>query len=79
MTKPNEPESEFLTLAEAARLLRVSTWTLRRYVQAGRIPAARLGRSYRFRRRDIEAALFPSTSPPCTSSASAPRRPTRGK
>jgi excisionase family DNA binding protein len=43
-------EPEFLNTEQAAKLLNVSTPVLRRATQAGEIPAARIGREYRYRR-----------------------------
>jgi excisionase family DNA binding protein len=41
---------EFLTTEEAAELLRVSTRTLRRWMERGKVPYIRLGRKFLFRR-----------------------------
>ena len=47
-------EAEFLTVREAADLLRVSRPTIWRWIDAGRLPAVRLGpRSIRVRRADL--------------------------
>lgn len=37
----------FLTVAEVADMMRVSTMTIYRMVKAGELPAVRFGRSYR--------------------------------
>ena len=47
----------FLTVAEVADLLRVSTMTVYRLVQAGQLPAIRVGRSYRIREDDVDKYL----------------------
>ena len=48
-------EHEYLTIAEAAALLRVSSSTLRRSIDSGDIPVRRIGaRSVRILRRDLE-------------------------
>jgi excisionase family DNA binding protein len=47
--------STFLTLQEAAELLRFSTRTLRDYVQRGEIRGKLIGNRWRFRRADIDA------------------------
>jgi excisionase family DNA binding protein len=39
-----------LTAAEAAALLQLSTKTLKRLAQAGRVPARRVGQQWRFSR-----------------------------
>lgn len=41
--------SELLTSAEAAAMLRVSQWTIRRWVREGRIPVYRAGQRGRIR------------------------------
>ena len=50
---------EFLTIRETARLLKVSPITIRRYIDAGRLRAVKVGRSVRVRREAIEAFLRP--------------------
>jgi excisionase family DNA binding protein len=50
-------ESRFVTVAEVAKLLRVSNMTVYRLVQAGQLPAVRVGRSYRIREEDIDKYL----------------------
>jgi len=51
---------ELLTTEEAARLLKVSPWTLRKWEEKGRIAAVRLGGAVRYEmeelRRFVEAA-----------------------
>lgn len=44
-------EPDVLTAEECAALLRVSVDTVRREVRAGRLPARRVGREFRFSRR----------------------------
>ncbi|HYA45077.1 MAG TPA: helix-turn-helix domain-containing protein [Acidimicrobiales bacterium] len=46
--------SRYVTVAEVADLLRVSNMTVYRLVQAGELPAVRVGRSYRIREEDID-------------------------
>jgi excisionase family DNA binding protein len=57
--KANEPsEPDFLTVADVAKLLRVSKPTVMRAVEAQGLPVIRLGaRVVRFARTDIEAWL----------------------
>jgi excisionase family DNA binding protein len=50
---------EFFTIRETAQLLKVSPITIRRYIDAGRLQAVRVGRSVRVRREAIEAFLTP--------------------
>ncbi len=53
----SSPTSTFLTVAEVAGLLRVSTMTVYRLIKAGDLPAARIGRSYRIREDDVDRYL----------------------
>lgn len=52
-----ESESSFVTVAEVARQLRVSNMTVYRLIQAGQLPAVRVGRSYRIREVDVDRYL----------------------
>jgi excisionase family DNA binding protein len=45
----------FLTLAEAAEVLRLSTRTVREYVKRGEIKGKIIGKRWRFRRADLDA------------------------
>lgn len=45
---------EFLSIEEAAKLLGVDYKTIYRLVRSGEIPAARIGRVYRIKRRDLD-------------------------
>jgi len=47
----------FLTVAEVADMMRVSTMTVYRLVKAGDLPAVRIGKSYRVREDDLDAYL----------------------
>lgn len=49
--------ARFLTVAEVAGLLRVSTMTVYRLIKAGEMPAVRVGKSYRVRDDDVDAYL----------------------
>lgn len=49
------PRSRYVTVAEVAALLRVSNMTVYRLVQAGQLPAVRVGRSYRIREEDVDS------------------------
>lgn len=53
----NEAHARFVTVAEVASLLRVSNMTVYRLVQAGALPAIRVGRSYRIREEDVDKYL----------------------
>ncbi|MGI9622663.1 MAG: helix-turn-helix domain-containing protein [Acidimicrobiales bacterium] len=54
-----QPEglSRFMTVAEVASLMRVSTMTVYRLIKAGDIPAVRVGKSYRLREDDVDRFL----------------------
>lgn len=49
--------SRFLTPAEVADLLRVSSMTVYRLIKAGELRAARIGKSYRISEDDVDAYL----------------------
>jgi excisionase family DNA binding protein len=60
MTKLGRLESppvgeRFLTLPEAAEMLRLSTRTVREYVKRGEIRGKIIGKRWRFRRADLDA------------------------
>jgi excisionase family DNA binding protein len=46
---------DLITVKEAAKELRVSPVTVRRYIKSGRLRCIRLGRTIRLRREDVEA------------------------
>jgi len=48
---------EVLTLQEAANFLRCSPDTVKRRARAGELPASKIGRTWRFRRADLDAWL----------------------
>jgi excisionase family DNA binding protein len=50
-------DSEVLTFEEAKKYLKVSDSTLYRLVQSRRIPASKVGRSWRFRKERLIAWL----------------------
>lgn len=50
-------EMRFLTVAEVARILRVSKMTVYRLVHSGELPAVRVGRSFRVSRRGVDDYL----------------------
>lgn len=45
------------TVGEVAEHMRVSNMTVYRLIKAGAMPAVRVGKSYRIRRRDLESYL----------------------
>ena len=50
-------DESFLTTEEVLEYLQVNLRTIYRLIKAGKIPAVRVGRQWRFRRRDIDAWL----------------------
>ena len=50
-------EARYLTVSEVAALLRVSTMTVYRLINAGDLPALRIGRSFRLREDDFDRYL----------------------
>lgn len=67
-------DESFLTTEEVLEYLQVNLRTVYRLIKAGKIPAVRVGRQWRFRKRDIDAWLE-SQRPRAVrnSSSSAPR------
>ena len=50
-------DESFLTTEEVLEYLQVNLRTVYRLIKAGKIPAIRVGRQWRFRKRDIDAWL----------------------
>lgn len=50
-------EQAFLTPQEVSALLRVSVYTVRRWIGEGSLPAYKVGRGWRVRRNDLDAWL----------------------
>ena len=79
----NFPTDEvFLTTEEVLEYLQVNLRTVYRLIKAGKIPAVRVGRQWRFRKRDIDAWLDSQRprgggAKPAAAAAPAPR-PTAG-
>jgi len=78
-------DESFLTTEEVLEYLQVNLRTVYRLIKAGKIPAVRVGRQWRFRKRDIDAwletqrprgsraAQTPSARPASTSAGGRPR------
>jgi excisionase family DNA binding protein len=49
--------TRFLTVGEIATVLRVSNMTVYRLINAGQLPAVRIGRSFRLREEDLDRYL----------------------
>ena len=52
---PEPGSHEYLTLAEAAAVLRLHPRTVREYVRRGELQGRLIGRRWRFRREDLDA------------------------
>jgi excisionase family DNA binding protein len=73
-------DETFLTTEEVLEYLQVNLRTVYRLIKAGKIPAVRVGRQWRFRKRDIDAWLD-SQRPrggPRAVTAAAPPKPVAG-
>ncbi|MEO9223011.1 MAG: helix-turn-helix domain-containing protein [Mycobacteriaceae bacterium] len=59
---PTLDDTQFFTVAEVAKVMRVSKMTVYRLVHSGELPAVRVGRSFRVRAEAVhsylEAAYF---------------------
>lgn len=49
--------TDLMTVEQVAAYLQLNKLTVYRYIREGRIPAARLGKSYRVRKSDLDAFL----------------------
>jgi excisionase family DNA binding protein len=68
-------EEGFLTTEEVLEYLQVNLRTVYRLIKAGKIPAVRVGRQWRFRKRDIDAWLESQRPRQGRSAAGATRTP----
>jgi excisionase family DNA binding protein len=50
-------KSQFMTVAEVARVLRISNMTVYRLISSGQLQAVRVGKSYRLREEDVDRYL----------------------
>ena len=57
MTQAPEATSAFVTVGEVARQLRVSNMTVYRLINAGELPAVRVGKSFRLLEDDVNRYL----------------------
>ena len=72
----NFPNDEtFLTTEEVLEYLQVNLRTVYRLIKAGKIPAVRVGRQWRFRKRDIDAWLDSQRPRGERTAPAAPERP----
>src|SRR5919198_4874053 len=75
LTRHLPTDEVFLTTEEVLEYLQVNLRTVYRLIKAGKIPAVRVGRQWRFRKRDIDAWL--DTQRPRAERPSVPSMPTR--
>src|SRR3954452_1125791 len=68
-------DETFLTTEEVLEYLQVNLRTVYRLIKAGKIPAVRVGRQWRFRKRDIDAWLESQRPRQGRASAQAQRAP----
>src|SRR6476469_2089368 len=68
-------DETFLTTEEVLEYLQVNLRTVYRLIKAGKIPAVRVGRQWRFRKRDIDAWL--ETQRPRSGARGTAQAPTR--
>lgn len=77
-------DETFLTTEEVLEYLQVNLRTVYRLIKAGKIPAVRVGRQWRFRKRDIDAwldsqrARGSANRPAVTATPATSPRPTNG-
>ena len=67
-------DESFLTTEEVLEYLQVNLRTVYRLIKAGKIPAVRVGRQWRFRKRDIDAWLESQRPRGLRAAAGAPAR-----
>jgi excisionase family DNA binding protein len=65
-------DETFLTTEEVLEYLQVNLRTVYRLIKAGKIPAVRVGRQWRFRKRDIDAWLDSQRGPRTARAAVSP-------
>ncbi len=67
-------EESFLTVAEVADLLRLNPQTVRNWIDAGSLPAVRIGRRVRIKKSDLDRVVENGyqNSPPSGSAATGP-------
>ena len=66
-------DESFLTTEEVLEYLQVNLRTVYRLIKAGKIPAVRVGRQWRFRKRDIDAWLESQRPRTARATSAAPR------
>jgi excisionase family DNA binding protein len=59
-----DPPDEFMTVAEVATTLKVNQQTVRNWIDAGTLPAVRIGRRVRIKRSDFDRVVEANYSGP---------------
>ena len=72
-------DDHFLTTEEVLDYLQVNLRTIYRLIKAGKIPAVRVGRQWRFRKHDIDTWLNSNRSNPRAGVMDRPRILDRGR
>jgi excisionase family DNA binding protein len=67
----NEVEESYLTVADVAATLKLNQQTVRNWIDAGTLPALRVGRRVRIKRSDFQRILEQSYSGAATGAGSA--------
>ncbi len=57
LTRDEPTSARYLTVREVAGTLRVSNMTVYRLINAGELPAVRIGKSFRLREDDVDRYL----------------------
>lgn len=75
MAKRRDTNTDVLTVEQVADYLQLNKLTVYKYVREGRLPASKIGKSYRIRRADVDAFLDAQR---VSGTAAAPKRRRRG-
>jgi excisionase family DNA binding protein len=70
--RPPSVDDEFLTVAEVAATLKLNQQTIRNWIDAGSLPALRVGRRVRVLRRDLDQLLAEAEASATSASQPAP-------
>jgi excisionase family DNA binding protein len=76
MVERRRSQSDLMTPAQVAEYLQLHKLTIYKYIREGRLPAARIGRSLRILKADVERLLEDGKAPPAV--AAPPARSRRG-
>ena len=64
-------DTDFMTVAEVAEILKLNQQTVRNWIDQGSLPALRIGRRVRIRRSDFERLIEAGATAPSASSGRA--------